>query len=248
MDFLANLSIAGWVVIAFIASLLFILLMVRGIKLGWGDKSIQIGKKLENKVDAFKKDIEIETMKKSHDEAKQKTLFKKCNELDLTLFANLHKLIKKMDGDIYKVFEPYVHCQFPSLAIVDIFEDVFIERLYFNNMKLKLTVDNRKDYLDSVVYDIKSNYILFYMQLKSLHCGEDYPEWDVIKPEVEKLVASWAKKSMQFYIECVVEKIELYKKSSRKFETEEFRRIAVLQPLKKNKKYLEDLNKSISTI
>ena len=100
MDFLANLSIAGWVVIAFIASLLFILLMVRGIKLGWGDKSIQIGKKLENKFDAFKKDIEIETMKKSHDEAKQKTLFKKCNELDLTLFANLHKLIKKMDEQL----------------------------------------------------------------------------------------------------------------------------------------------------
>ena len=248
MDFLANLSIAGWIVIAFISTLLFILLMVRGIRLGWGDKNIQIGKKLENKIDAFKKDIEIETMKKAHDEAKQKALFKKCNELDATLFASLHKVIKKMDGDVYKVFSPYVHCQFPSLAIVDIFEDVFIERLYYNNMKLKLTVDNRKDYLASIVDDIKSNYLLFFMHLKALHCGEGYPEWEVIKPEVEKLVASWAKKSMQFYVECVVEKIELYKKSSRKFETEEFKRIAVMLPLKKNKKYLEELNKSISTI
>lgn len=248
MDFLANLSIAGWVSIAFIATLVFVLLMVRGIKLGFGNKSIQIGKNLENKLDAFKKDIEIETMKKTQDEAKQKSLFKKCNELDATLFASLHKVIKKMDSDVYKVFEPYVHCQFPSLAIIDIFEDVFIERLYFNNMKLKLTQEYRNDYLASIVDDIKNNYFLFYRHLKALHCGESYPEWEQIKGEVEKLVVSWAKKSMQCYIECVVEKIALYKRSSRKFETEEFKKLAVIYPLKKNKKYLDDLNKSITSI
>jgi len=248
MDFLANLSIAGWVSIVVIAVLIFIVLMVRGIKLGWGDKSIQIGKKLENKFDTFKKDLEIEAMKKAHDEAKQKTLFRKCNELDSTLFASLHKAIKKMDGDVYKVFEPYVHCQFPSLAIVDIFEDVFIERIYFNNLKMKLTSENRKDYLNSIVDDIKSNYLLFYMHLKALHCGEGYPEWEIIKNDVEKLVANWAKKSMQFYVECVSQKIELYKKSLRKFETEEFKRVAVMLPLKKNRKYLEELNKSISSL
>lgn len=248
MDFLANLSIAGWLAIAFISTLLFILLMVRGIRLGWGDKSIQIGKKLENKIDAFKKDMEIEAMKKAHDEAKQKSLFKKCNEMDSILFASLHKIIKKMDGDVYKVFEPYVHCQFPSLAIIDIFEDVFIERLYFNNMKLKLTQENRKTYLTSIVDDIKNNYLLFYVHLKALHCGEGYPEWDNIKPSVEQLVAKWAKKSMQCYVECVTQKIELYRKHSKKFETEEFKRLAVMQPLKKNKKYLEELNKSISSL
>jgi len=248
MEFIGNISIAGWVVIAFISTLVFVVLMVRGIRLGWGDKSISIGKKIENRLDAFKKDLELEAVKKAHDEAKQKSLFKKCNELDSTLFASLHKLIKKMDADVYKVFEPYVHCQFPSLAIIDIFEDVFIERLYYNNMKLKLTGDNRKDYINSIVDDIKGNYVLFYMKLKNLHCGEDYPEWEIIKGDVEKLVKSWAKKSMQYYVECIAEKIALYRKSSRKFETEEFKRLAVSLPLKKNKKYLEDLNKSISTI
>ena len=248
MDFLANLSIAGWVSITFISTLIFLLLMIRGIRLGWGDKSISIGKKLENKIDAFKKDIEIEAMKKSHDEAKQKSLFKKCNELDSTLFASLHKVIKKMDGDVYKVFEPYVHCQFPSLAIVDIFEDVLIERIYFNNLKVKLTSENIKEYLNSIVDDIKANYLLFYMHLKALHCGEGYPEWDVIKDDVEKLVISWAKKSMHFYIECISQKIELYRKNSKKFETEEFKRIAVMLPLKKNKRYLEELNKSINSL
>lgn len=248
MDFLANLSIAGWISIVVIAVLIFIVLMVRGIRLGWGDKSIQIGKKLENKIDAFKKDMEIEAIKKSHDESKQKVLFRKCNELDSTLFASLHKVIKKMDGDVYKVFEPYVHCQFPSLAILDIFEDVFIERIYFNNLKIKLTNDNRKDYLNSIVDDIKSNYLLFYMHLKALHCGEGYPEWEKIENDVRKLVANWAKKSLQFYVECISQKINLYKKSARKFETEEFKRLAVIIPLKKNKKYLEDLNKSISSL
>lgn len=248
MEFLAHLSMTGWIAITFISTLIFIILMVRGIRLGWGDKSIQIGKKLENKLDTFKKDLEIEALKKEHDEGRQKMLFKKCGEADSTLFASLMKIIKKMDGDVYRVFEPYVHCQFPSLAIVDIFEDVFIERVYFNNMKEKLTGKNRKGYLASVVEDIKSNYLLFFVKLKALHCGESYPEWDVIKPSVEKLVESWGKKSMQAYVECVTKKIELYKRNTNKFETEKFKRLAVLHPLKKNKKYLEELNKSISTL
>ena len=248
MEALGQISITGWLAIAFISTLVFVLLMVKGIRLGWGDKSIHIGKKLEDKIEAFKKEVEIEAMKRSHDEAKQKSLFKKCNELDSILFASLHKSIKKMAGDVYKVFSPYVHCQFPSLAIVDIFEDVFIERLYFNNIKEKLTCEHRQEYLASIVDDIKSNYSIFYMHLKNLHCGENYPEWEEIQGSVEELVKSWGKKSIQLYIECVSKKIELYRKNARKFESDEFRRIAVSFPLKKNKKYLEALNKSLTTL
>jgi len=74
---LASLPIYGWIGIIIISLLIFTVLMFRGVKLGWGDKSIMIGKKLENKIDTFKKEIEIENIKKGHDETLQKMLFKK---------------------------------------------------------------------------------------------------------------------------------------------------------------------------
>ena len=245
---LSSLPIYGWIGIIIISLLIFTILMFRGVKLGWGDKSIIIGKKLENKIDTFKKEIEIENIKKGHDETVQKMLFKKSMMLDNYLVASLIKSVKKLDADIYNIFNPYVQCQFPSLAIIDIFEDVLMERVNFNNIKEKLQNEEREAYLDTIVEDIKNNYILFYVHLKALHCGENYPEWNKIEDDIKKLVRQWLVKVAGAYIENVSKKIEMYKKHARKFETESFKKIAINFPLKKNKKYLETLNLAISKL
>ena len=245
---LSSLPIYGWIGIIIISLLIFTILMFRGVKLGWGDKSIIIGKKLENKIDTFKKEIEIENIKKGHDETVQKMLFKKSMMLDNYLVASLIKSVKKLDADIYNIFNPYVQCQFPSLTIIDIFEDVLMERVNFNNIKEKLQNEEREAYLDTIVEDIKNNYILFYVHLKALHCGENYPEWNKIEDDVEKLIKQWLVKVAGAYIENVSKKIDMYKKYARKFETENFKKIAINLPLKKNKKYLETLNLVISKL
>ena len=75
LETLVNMPVYGWIGLIIICILIFTVVMFRGIKLGWGDKSIMIGKKLESKIDTFKKEIEIENIKKNHDETLQKVLF-----------------------------------------------------------------------------------------------------------------------------------------------------------------------------
>lgn len=244
LEFIKDVNIAGWISITIIATLIFIVLMFRGIRLCWGDKSVGIGKKLDNKLDAFKKDLELERMKKNQDENLQKALFKKSIAFDNYLKASLIKSVKKLENDVYNIFKPFLICQYPALCVADIFEDVLMERVHFNNMKKKLTKENQVAYLHSIVEDIKKNYITFYEQLLTLHCGEVYPEWDKIEESVIFLVKKWLLQCLDCYIMNVSKKMALYKKKSAKFVFEDMRELAITLPLKKNKHYFFDLLKA----
>ena len=248
MEFVSNLSIFGWLAICFIATLIFVFLMLRGLKIGWGNKSVIVGKYLDNKLENLKKELENNQQKRYADTLRQKLLFKTTNEIDDILFTNLHKTVKKMDTMIYKTLEEYVNCPFPSLIIIDIFEDVLMERVYYNDMKHKLTGELREQYLKSIIQDLKDGYELFTMKLKKLHCGEEYPDWSTIMVVVEKLVRIWDIRSIKCYIEAVVHKINLYNKNIKNFETEEIKKQACADPLKKNIEYLQMLKKSLSTL
>ena len=244
LELISSVDVAGWISITIIAILIFLVLMLRGIQFGWGDKSVAIGKKLDNKLEAFKKDIELENMRKSQDEALQKMLFKKSISFDDFLEASLIKSVKKIGAEVYKIFKEFLICQYPSLCIVDIFEDALMERVHFNNMKKKLMKENRSAYLYSIIEDIKKNYLVFFEQLKSLHCGEVYPEWVKIENDVIVLVKNWLLQCVDCYIANVKKKILLYKKASNRFLIEDMRDIATSLPLKKNKGYLKNLLKA----
>ena len=244
MNFINNMNIAGWVSITIIALMIFIVLMMRGIQFGWGDKSVAIGKKFDTKLEAFKKDIEIENIKKGQDEVLQKSLFKKCIAYDDYLEASLIKSVKKLDADVYQIFKAFLICQYPALCIVDIFEDALMERVHFNNMKTKLMKENRKAYLYLIVEDIKKSYSMFYEQLQNLHCGEIYPSWEKIESDVVLLVRKWLLQCVDCYIANVRKKIELYKKMKGRFSLEDTRKLATSLPLKKNRRYLVNLLKA----
>lgn len=244
LDFVNSMNVAGWVSITIIAILIFIVLMMRGIQFGWGDKSVAIGKRLDNKLEAFKKDIELERVKKNQDEALQKELFKKTIAFDDYLEASLIKSVKKLENDVYNIFKPFLICQYPALCVADIFEDALMERVHFNNMKKKLMKENRVSYLYSIVEDIKRNYIVFYEQLQNLHCGEVYPEWEKIEESVISLVRKWLLQCLDCYIVNVNKKISLYKKKSSKFILEDMRELSTVLPMKKNRRYFSDLLKA----
>ena len=244
LDFVNSMNVAGWVSITIIAILIFIVLMMRGIQFGWGDKSVAIGKRLDNKLEAFKKDIELERVKKNQDEALQKELFKKTIDFDDYLEASLIKSVKKLENDVYNIFKPFLICQYPALCVADIFEDALMERVHFNNMKKKLMKENRVSYLYSIVEDIKRNYIVFYEQLQNLHCGEVYPEWEKIEESVISLVRKWLLQCLDCYIVNVNKKISLYKKKSSKFILEDMRELSTVLPMKKNSRYFSDLLKA----
>ena len=244
LDFVNSMNVAGWVSITIIAILIFIVLMMRGIQFGWGDKSVAIGKRLDNKLEAFKKDIELERVRKNQDEALQKELFKKAITFDDYLEASLIKSVKKLENDVYNIFKPFLICQYPILCVADIFEDALMERVHFNNMKKKLMKENRVSYLYSIVEDIKRNYIVFYEQLQNLHCGEVYPEWEKIEESVISLVKKWLLQCLDCYIVNVNKKISLYKKMSSKFILEDMRELSTVLPMKKNRRYFSDLLKA----
>ncbi|MGP1520241.1 MAG: hypothetical protein ACTTIZ_01850 [Treponema sp.] len=238
MEIIKTMDVAGWISITIIALMIFVVLMMRGIQFGWGDKSVAIGKKFDNKLEAFKKDIELENIKKSQDEILQKQLFKKSLSFDDYLEASLIQSVKKLENSVYKIFKPFLICQYPALCVVDIFEDVLMERVHFNNMKKKLMKENRTAYLYSIVEDIKKNYLLFYEQLQNLHCGEEYPDWGKIEGEVISLVKSWLLQCVDCYIANVKKKIALYRKTSNKFILADIKLNATTLPIKKNKHYL----------
>ena len=244
LDFMSSMNVAGWISITIIALLIFIVLMMRGIQFGWGDKSVAIGKRLDNKLEAFKKDIELERVRKSQDETLQKFLFKKSLSFDDYLQASLIKSVKSLEGEVYKIFKPFLLCQYPILCVADIFEDALMERVHFNNMKKRLMKENRSTYLKLIVEDIKKNYLVFYEQLENLHCGERYPEWEKIENDVTSLVQSWLLQCLNCYIANVKKKIALYKKTSVKFVLDDMRMLAAIFPMKKNRRYLVNLLKA----
>lgn len=245
MQGFAEVSVFGYVTIIIIAFLIFVVLMWRGIKLGWGDKSILIGKKLESKFDSFKQDIENKTAQKNFDENLQKALFKRAMLLDENLFAELTTSVKKLDNEVLKIFKPYLHCQFPTLAILDIVEDILMERVLYNNMKEKLTSEDNLSYLSKIEDDIKDNYINFYSHIMLVNCGENYPSWENIEKEIKALVFSWAIRCVTLHIEAVNKKIDMYEKSQDAFLTENLKNNAVVIPLEKNKKYLEKWSEAL---
>jgi len=244
IEALNGLNVAGWISISLIAILIFIVLMMRGIQFGWGDKSVAIGKKFDNKLDAFKKDIELENIKKTQDETLQKMLFKKSLCFDDYLEASLIKSVKKTESEVYQIFKSFLVCQYPALCIVDIVEDALIERVHFNNIKKKIMSKNRETYLASIIEDIKKNYLVFYEQLENLHCNEKYPEWEKIEDEIRMLVKKWLSECIDCYIVNVRRKIKLYKKAKDKFILEDMKELATVLPLKKNKHYLTNLLKA----
>lgn len=248
MEQFSQMSTLGYITTIIVACFIFIILMWRGIKLGWGDKSILIGKKLESKFDSFKADIENQNAQKNFDENLQKALFKRAMLLDEALFADLTTSVKKLDPEVLKIFKPYVHCQFPTLAILDIVEDILMERVLYNNMKEKLTSDNNLSYLSKVENDLKDSYSNFYAYITGVRCGEVYPSWDDIKKDMRVVIVRWATKCAMLHIETVNKKIEMYKKSQDAFLTENLKNNAVLIPLEKNKKYLEKWNSTLNML
>ncbi len=245
---LSNISTAGWASIVTISFFIFIILMIRGIRFKYGDKSISIGKKLDDKLQTFKKDMEIETVKKEKDSALQKELFRKSLKIDEWCFANLLKIVKKLDAEVYDMIQSHVSCQFPALSILDIFEDVLTQRLYFNNIKKKLSSKYQKDYLDEILQDVKTAYGSFYLRLKQVPGNEAYPEWAIIESGVRDVLHIWAHRSLKAYMQCVRKKMSMYKKMASSFETEKMKVIAIDEPLKKNGRYFKLLKASLAML
>jgi len=240
---LAHLPIIGWLVILTIAVLIFVLLMLRGIKIGFGDKNLSIGGRLEKKIDGVKKELEEKQEKTFHDEKLRIQLYKKSIHIDEHLNADLRKTVRRLDGKICSLLEPFSTSFFLSMGISEIIKGELNERLDYNNIREKLSGREREGYLKSILQDIRDKYSTFLIHLLTQSHGslKEYPQWDDVEKPIKQLVTEWEKNVVGLLCSHIEEKVKMYEGAKNDFKTEEYIENSVTYPIDKNNKYLSEL-------
>lgn len=245
---LGTIPTIGWIVLAFVAVLIFIVLLIivkRGVKLGLGNNSLSLGQtqEVDKKLDELKNEIKQKEIDRLHDEELRKSLFRRSGIIDEKEKADEKRVIRKLDNKINNIFKNYVHCEMPLLSATEAIKAVLIECVDYNNMREKLASRDRKGYLDDILYEIKLSYEQFLQRVPSLPCAQEtYPNWDEIKYDVEKIVNEWASQMIQIMIFRINEKITMYEESKEYFILPEYVENSCTFPIKKNQKYIKELN------
>ncbi|MEL3905580.1 MAG: hypothetical protein P1P65_00920 [Treponema sp.] len=224
-----DISTVGWLVIAFIAVLIFAVIMIRGISFDWNGKKGSIGK-INKRLDDSIKDEEL-----------RKTLFKKSIAIDEHLHADLRKTVRRLDNKIRTALEPFFSSFLPVLIVEGIIKDELNERLDYNNIREKLSSSERADYLYEIVKDIGHAFSAFVLHLLKTQKEEKLPEWADMKPAIERLIREWEKDVAALLIKHIEEKITMYETARGQFKTQEYIKTSITYPIEKNKQYLQEL-------
>lgn len=246
IDF-AGISTVGWTVIGFIAFLLFvflILLIRRGIKFGFGDKTLSVGQKKEvnEKLESLKREIDQKEKDRRHDEELRKELFRQATKIDENEKNDEKRIIRRLNVRIKNIFSQSLKCEMPLLSLIENIKDVYQERIDDNNLRNKLSLTERRGYLEDILTNIQRTYERFLLYVPSVPCNQEhYPKWAEVKPAFEKLTADWADCIVEILNNRINEKITMYEEAREKFLLDESRKNACDLPMEKNKIYLRRL-------
>ena len=243
---LAQIPTLGWAVIAFVASLTFIVLLLlirKGIKLGKGSNFVSVGG-MDKRLDEFKKEIDKKEKARLQDEEKRKELFRQSGIIDEKTKADQRRAVRKLYDVIHDIFAPYIKCEMPAIYAAEIIKDELLERIDYNCMREKLARHERAGYIQDIMYNIRTSYKNFLTKIPRLPCeAEDYPTWESIRAQVLALVNTWADEMTKIICDRVEEKIEMYTAARESFLLPESVGVCVDFPIRKNKKYLKDLQR-----
>lgn len=246
IDF-AGISTVGWAVIGFIAFLLFvflILLIRRGVKFGFGDKTLSVGqeKEVNEKLEALKNEIAQKEKDRRHDEELRKELFRQAAKIDENEKNDEKRIIRRLNVRIKNIFSQSLKCEMPLLSLIENIKDVYQERIDDNNLRDRLSLTERRGYLEDVLTNIQRTYERFLLYVPSVPCNQEhYPKWAEVKPAFEKLTADWADCIVEILNNRINEKITMYEEAREKFLLDESRKNACDLPMEKNKIYLRHL-------
>lgn len=249
MDF-SNIPTVGWIVLAFIAVLIFVVLIFllrRGIKFGIGNNSLSIGqtKEVNEKIEELKTEITQKEKDRLHDEELRKALFRQSGIIDEKEKADERRVIRNISTSIKEVFHDFVKCEMPLLTLVENIKDILQERVDYNNLRENLSRRERTGYLEDVVYKMQKAYEQFLFRVPNVPCSQEaYPDWERIKPKLVELVNAWAVQMVEVINTRISEKISLYESRREDFILDEYKQNACDYPIRKNKKYLKDLNEN----
>ncbi|MGP1414505.1 MAG: hypothetical protein ACTTJ6_01040 [Treponema sp.] len=250
---LSGIPFIGWIVILVVAFLIFILLMIKGVKLAFGDNSLSIGGKLDKKIDGVKKELIDKANNTLHDEQLRIILYRKSITIDEHLNADLRKIVRRLDGKICTLLEPFSNSFFLSMGISEIIKGELNERIDYNNIREKLSGRERKEYLEDILSDIKDKYSTFLLHLlKQSRDINEYPDWETIEKSIRDLINNWEEEVISLLshhigekIKIYGEKIKIYIDAKDDFKTVEYVENSITYPIEKNKKYLKELGGNV---
>lgn len=235
---MANISIVGWIVIGIVAVLLFILLKTETIKFKKGDTEIGIG--MQEKVQ--KMDEEATAERK--DMSSRMNLHRLIQNIDEKLHADLKRATRNTEESVYGIFTN-LKCEYPVVMLVSQLKSELFQRIDENNLRQRLSVDEKKDYLWEIKHNLKNRYESFLAKSKHSICDIQYSEFASIEDQVDKMLEEWAQSCTNYLIKRMNEKILLYKDWESVFITSEYKDNSIYNPIKKNQNYIKDLGGSI---
>ncbi|MGP1440275.1 MAG: hypothetical protein ACTTJ3_06010 [Treponema sp.] len=243
---LSGIPFIGWIVILVVAFLIFILLMIKGVKLAFGNNSLSIGGKLDKKIDGVKKELIDKANNTLHDEQLRIILYRKSITIDEHLNADLRKIVRRLDGKICTLLEPFSNSFFLSMGISEIIKGELNERIDYNNIREKLSGRERKEYLEDILSDIKDKYSTFLLHLlKQSRDINEYPDWETIEKSIRDLIKNWEEEVISLLSHHIGEKIKIYIDAKDDFKTVEYVENSITYPIEKNKKYLKELGGNV---
>ncbi len=230
MDFLKNPTEIGWIVIAFVSLLIFIIVMTRGFKFDVKNRSLSVGKQIDSKLALFKKE-----------ESQMRKLFKATIKIDEHLSADERQSVRMLDAKIAEIFAPYFTADLPLSLVTLKIRDELNKRLDYNNTKEKLAIDQRSNYLTDIMSNLRDKYSTFYLQATTLNAEERYPRWEEIEEPLRDLISEWQSEVAELICKSCEEKIKLYDSKKDEFETKEYKENSIDYPIRKNKGYITAL-------
>ncbi|TAH55188.1 MAG: hypothetical protein EWM51_03650 [Treponema sp.] len=223
-----NISDIGWIVLGILGFLVFVVLMLRGVKLGIGDKTVSVGS-VDRRFTELKADDE-----------ERKKLFKFASHVDDSLKGDLRRIVRSIDEAISNI-NPNALCEFTSVRIVDIIKGELFQRLDDNNLKECLSVTMREGYFQDIERRVRERYNFFQNKTSATKCGDVYPEWEQVEPAIYVLIRTWGDESIKALASRMREKIERYIEARSLFRSPSARKENCDDCITRNRGYLKNL-------
>ena len=240
-----NIPVEGWYVIAFIATLAFIViikLVRRGVDLSIGDKKLSVGRLVDEKIGKMKEVAERFEEKRLADDELRKKLFGAAASIDEKTRADERRVVRLLKEKIAAVFEESIKCSMPALTAIEAIKDIFEELIDRNQLKERLALRERDKYIADIMLFCKREYQNFLQKIPLLPCGsEQYPTWEAIAPKMQAIAESFAGDVSQILVERCEEKIAVYSAEKANFNLEIAKKLFVDYPIEKNRGYIKRL-------
>ena len=222
-----QLSSGHLFVIGIAISCVVFVIIFNGIHFKWGDKEIDIG--------GLRKQI----VNKEYDEDIRFDLHKFMADIDKYMYADIRSYIEDIEKDILTLHKG--KCYFPMTRLAGIIKQEFYKKVNYNDLKTKLSLQQKETYVRELKKEIKESYQLFQKFTVETICNDTYPEWQAIEDEVNKRIDTLINRIIAAIVVRIGEKITEYRRVEGEFKVKKLKLKYCSQKIEDNKKYLHAL-------